>query len=393
MIEPKASPQLSDALAVRLRKRFGPRGFAVDVQFMAPSGITILLGPSGAGKTTVLDCIAGLLKPDAGIVSVGSRTLFDSEKDIDVPVAKRGIGYVFQDLALFPHMTVAQNVQYGLSHVSADACRARAFRLMESFRIAHLDGRKPAEISGGERQRTALARALVTDPSLLLLDEPLAALDVRTKSRIIDDLRVWNDAHRIPVLYVTHSRDEVFALGERVIALEDGGVLAVGTPQEVLVAPRQETIAQLAGFENIFDATIIALHEQQGTMTCRLARSAQTGQLGSEPSAALSSAEPAGSAELEVPLGRMQLGDSVRVGIRAGDILVANLPPRGLSARNVLAGTITRLEQRDVTVIANVDCGVPIEAHLTPAARDSLGLAPGLQVWLVIKTYSCHLLR
>src|SRR6202023_2351074 len=125
----------------------------------------------------------------------------------------------------------------------------------------------------GERQRVALARALVTDPSVLLLDEPLAALDARTKSGILDDLRQWNQAHRIPILYVTHSRDEVFALGERVLVLENGRIIAQGTPHEVMTAPRQETVAQLAGFENIFDATVLAAHPDRGTMTCQLAAS------------------------------------------------------------------------------------------------------------------------
>lgn len=362
------SPEQSP-LQAHIRKRFGS-GFALDVRFTAPPGITILFGASGAGKTTILDCIAGLLQPDAGHVACGTRTWFDSEAGVNVPVARRRAGYVFQDLALFPHLTVAQNVQYGLRELSRTQRTHRVETILESFRIGHLAGRKPGEISGGERQRTALARALVTDPALLLLDEPLAALDVPTKSRIMDDLRAWTDNRRIPILYVTHSRDEVFALGERVIALQDGKLLAEGTPYEVLSAPRHEAIAQLAGFENLFDATVVALHPQQGTMTCELS-----------------------GCHLEVPLGRLQTGERVRIGIRAGDILLATAPAAGLSARNVLPGTITRLQQREVTVIAVVDCGVPVEVHLTPGARDALRLAAGQPVWLVIKTYSCHLLR
>ncbi|PYX23572.1 MAG: hypothetical protein DMG87_05340 [Acidobacteria bacterium] len=283
----------------------------------------------------------------------------------------RRIGYVFQDLALFPHLSVERNVQYGISRLDASERRARTDAVLESFRIAHMRGRKPGEISGGERQRVALARALVTDPRLLLLDEPLAGLDAPTKSKIVDDLRAWNSAHRIPILYVTHDREEVFALGERVLALEKGRIITQGTPHEVMTAPRQELVAQLAGFENIFDATVIATHEDRGTMTCRLGDS---------------------DVELETPMVRAEIGTTLRVGVRAGDILLATIKPQGLSARNLLPGMLVSAEQRDVRVIAKVDCGVEMEVHLTLAARDSLDLKRGAEIWLVLKTHSCHLM-
>jgi molybdate transport system ATP-binding protein len=348
----------------------------LDVSFTAAAGITMLFGPSGAGKTTLLECISGLLAPDGGHVAVAGTVLFDSESRVNVPVPRRRVAYVFQTLALFPHMSVEANVAYGIDGL-APAQRAREVdAILKGFHIAHLRQRRPGQISGGERQRTALARALVTNPCVLLLDEPLSALDVTTKAGIIQDLRAWNDAHRIPVLYVTHSRDELFALGEGMIALQQGRVIAEGLPQEVLHAPRLESLAQAAGFENIFDATVAALHQDLGTMTCRLA----------------------GGVQLEAPLGHMRVGDPVRIGIRAGDILLAAGKPQGLSARNLLPGTIVSLARRDVTVVARVRCGdavgdLAMEVHLTPGAQHSLGLSPGREVWLVIKTYSCHLLR
>ncbi len=347
-------------------------GFRLDVSFSVPAGITIVFGPSGAGKTTLLDCIAGLLTPDTGRISVGSRALFDSEKAINISPARRSTGYVFQTLALFPHLTAEQNIEYGLHTTAADERRRRVQAILESFRIAGVKSGRPNEISGGERQRVALARALVTDPAVLLLDEPLSALDSPTKAGIIADLRSWNEAHKIPVLYVTHSREELFALGERVLALEQGRVTAQGTPQEVLHAPRTESLALTAGFENIFDARVVSLHEQSGTMTCRIGLS---------------------NAELEVPLGHAAVGDALRIGIRAGDILVATEQPRSLSARNLLPARIVAIERRDIMVIARVDCGIELEVHLTPGAQQSLALSTGRQVWLVIKTYSCHLLR
>ncbi len=356
-------------LAVRIHKHLS-RTFTLEAEFSVPPGITILFGPSGAGKTTVLKCIAGLIRPDAGRIGVGSQVLFDSGDKINVGVAHRSIGYVFQNLALFPHLTAEQNVQYGLAKLGATPRTERAMAALGSFRIAELRQRKPGEISGGERQRVALARSLVTDPRLLLLDEPLAALDHKTKSGIIDDLRAWNSARGIPILYVTHTHSEAFALGERVIVLEYGRVLAQGTPQQVLDAPAHETIAQLAGFENIFDATVLAMRHDLGLMRCKLHSS---------------------ELELEVPLTRTAPGAAARVAIRAGDILLATEFPRALSARNIIPGKLASLEQQGVMVIAEVDAGVKFEVHLTPSARESLQLRAGQQVWLVIKTYSCHL--
>jgi molybdate transport system ATP-binding protein len=365
----------SSALEVFARKLYRNRaasGFGLDIRFAVPPGITILFGSSGAGKTTTLACIAGLVTPDEGRIRLAGRILFDSEARVDVDVSRRSVGYVFQDLALFPHLTVEGNVRYGLRRIDDAEREKRVGEILESFRITSLRGRLPGEISGGERQRVALARALVTRPVVLLLDEPLSALDAATKGRIVDDLRAWNRAQRIPILYVTHSREEVFALGERVLVLERGRVAAEGRPQEVLGAPREETVAQLAGFENIFDARVDAVHEDAGTMTCRLVP---------------------GAVDLEVPLTRIEPGSIVRVGIQAGDILLATEEPRGLSARNVLRGTLTGFEEKDYKVMARVDCGATFSVLLTPGSRRSLGLVAGQAVWLIVKTHSCHLLR
>jgi len=361
-------------VSARIRKRLEARvgNFLLNVDLDLPAGITILFGASGAGKTTLLDCMAGLLTPDSGKIAVAAHIFFDSERGLNMPVQRRRIGYVFQDLALFPHLTVERNVTYGMFHLSDHEQRARADEILESFRISALRTRRPGQISGGERQRVALARALVTDPCMLLLDEPLAGLDSPTKSRIMDDLRAWNTTRPIPVLYVTHNREEVFALGEQVIALENGEVVTRGTPHEVMTAPRQQTVAQLAGFENILEATVVSAHEDRGTMTCRLASS---------------------KVDLETPLMRAEVGEFLKIGIRAGDILLATIRPQGLSARNVIAGRVTLLERRDVIVSVRVDCGAVLEAHLTLAAREALQLEPGSNVWLVIKTHSCHLMK
>jgi molybdate transport system ATP-binding protein len=365
-------------LAARVCKSFATpeMEFTLDVECTAEPGFNVVFGPSGSGKTTLLDCIAGLAAPDQGRIAAGDRVLFDAALRIDIPTDQRNTGYVLQELALFPHLTVEQNTEYGLSHMPRQARRDRSTAILHEFRIDHLRSRRPAEISGGERQRVALARSLVTDPCVLLLDEPLSALDAPTKLKIIEDLRLWNEAHGIPILYVTHNRDEVFAVGERVLVLDKGKRIAQGRPHEVLSAPVQETVAQLAGFENIFDAEVDSVHADRGTLTCRLINEAGKS-----------------SVVLETPIIRSQIGDRLRVGIRAGDILLAVIKPEGLSAQNVIPGRLVSLERRDMIIFAKVDCGVEMWVQLTLAARDSLRLNASQQVWLVIKTHSCHLMR
>ena len=262
----------SSALEVRIRRRFSgsTRAFDLNIHFRSGAGFTILFGASGAGKTTALDCIAGFADPDQGLIVTGGETLFDSENGVRVPAWKRRIGYVIQDLALFPHLSAAQNIAYGLDGMSVDQRRKRTRELLNMFRIEHVGDQRPSQISGGERQRVALARALAVEPRALLLDEPMAALDRPTKSRIIDDLRQWTQTRQVPIIYVTHSHEEVFALGEQVIVLDAGRIIAQGRPHEVMRAPRLETVAQLSGFENVFDSTVTSIHEDRGTMTCRV---------------------------------------------------------------------------------------------------------------------------
>jgi molybdate transport system ATP-binding protein len=376
------------SVSAAFRKRLSA-AFAIDVDFTAEAGITILFGPSGAGKTSVLQAVAGLIRPDAGLISIDGRAVFDGARAIDVRPANRQIGYVFQHLALFPHMTVAANLEYGLARQPHEERRRRTRTIAQSFRIEHLLDRRPGAISGGERQRVALARSLVTDPRLLLLDEPLAALDHATQTRIIDDLRIWNRARAIPILYVTHAHREVFALGERVLVLHDGRIVADGAPHAVMDAPPMVELAEAAGFENILDGTVVALRREAGVMTCRISpRAHQLPRDLHEPPRDLHELP----LDLEVPITSRSIGAAVRVAIRAGDILVAAEPPHGLSARNVLAGTIRSTRREGHLVRLHVDAGAPLEVHVTPGACESLRLHEHQQVWLVIKTHSCHVL-
>lgn len=220
-------------LTAKIRIRLS-KSFELDCELTALQGFTVLFGHSGAGKTSVLDCIAGVKTPDSGMIAVNGNYVFHSSQGKNVPPAKRRLAYVFQNLALFPHLTVAENIAYGLHDEPAQAQKQRCKEMLAQFGIGHLSSRLPRDLSGGERQRVALARSLVTDPQTLLLDEPLAALDRPTRMKILDDLRTWNKAHEVPTLYVTHSVREALALGERVILMNSGRIVSSGAPAELL---------------------------------------------------------------------------------------------------------------------------------------------------------------
>jgi molybdate transport system ATP-binding protein len=383
-----ASPITPAVLAVRVRLERhtpGSPSFLLDAGFDVSPGITILFGPSGAGKSTLLDCIAGLVRPDTGSIAAGDDVLFDSARQVNLPPQQRRIAYMFQKPALFPHMTVEQNVAYGLAKLPVVERTTHVRQILAALRVETLLQRKPREISGGEAQRVALARSLVTLPRLLLLDEPLSGLDARLKSSIVDDLRAWNSAQNIPILYVTHSRDEVDALGERVVALDHGRVIAAGVASSVLDAPRRTTLAQAAGFENLLRGEVVDVRVNDGVMRVRLSSGNSEAEV---PGFRASQVE---APEIEVPLGYAQAGTRVVVAIRAGDILLATQRPVGLSARNILEGCIVSLDRRGTLVAARVDAGLVFQVHLTPGAARSLELAVGAHVWLVLKTHSCHL--
>lgn len=371
----QTTPPHASALHVQLRKRHPSTrssAFQLEAKFSVFPGVTVLVGHSGAGKTTILRCIAGLCDPEEGRIAIGERVLFDSQQRIRIEPAKRRAAFVFQDLALFPHLSVQDNVMYGLRRLDKAERQRRMREILESFQIEHLCKRLPREISGGEQQRVALARSLVTEPAVLLLDEPLSSLDPRTKVGIIEDLRRWNDLHRIPILYVTHDHGEVLALGDRVIALEQGLIVTEGLPLDVVPTPRQAALAQSTGFENLFDATVVELREQEGTMICQLIGTA---------------------IQVEVPLAQASIGAEVRIGISAREILVASARPAILGECNVLCGRVKQLERFGATVEARVSGGAEFRVHLAARSVESYGLKESAEVWIMIRTHACHLVR
>ena len=360
-------------LDVQLQKTLNPASpapFKLDLRFKTGPGVLILFGASGAGKSLTLQLLAGLQTPDQGRIRVGGDVLFDSGRLINLPVRSRGVGFVFQNLALFPHLNTRQNVSYGLAHLSGIERQQRVEAMLEKLKIDRLADRFTQTLSGGEQQRVALARALVTLPRMLLLDEPLSALDLSIKRSILADLQRINQELRIPILYVTHDRSEALSLGEHLLVLEAGRAVAEGKPIDVLTQPLKESVANLTGVENLFDVRIVERNPERGTLTC-----------------------DAGGCRLEIPYGDWPIDRLLRVGLRSGDILLAVSPPEGLSAQNILPGRIQRIESADYEVSLAVDCGRIFIVTLTRSALETLKLSPERAVWLIFKAHSCHVLR
>jgi molybdate transport system ATP-binding protein len=375
-LEPPSQTMIfAEPLRVRLRKSHRSvrsSSFELEAEFGVEPGVTVIVGHSGAGKTTILRCIAGLSDPEEGHIAIGDRLLFDSKQRINVDVARRRVGFVFQDLALFPHLSVQDNVTYGLRRLDGTERKRRLNEVLEAFQIESLRRRLPREISGGEQQRVALARSLVTEPSVLLLDEPLSSLDPRTKASIIEDLRAWNAARRIPILYVTHDYEEVLALGDRVIALEQGRIVAEGVAHELVPVLRRENLAQPANFENLFDAVVSEHRERHHTMICQVIGTTM---------------------QIETPLAPVPVGSEVRIGIRADEILIGSSPPSIVGACNVIPGKVKGFDGRGGTIEARVSGGGEFRVRLSSEAADFFAASEAAEVWMMIRTQACHLVR
>lgn len=343
-------------------------GFTLDMAWtLEPGKALVLFGPSGSGKTTTLRIILGLVRPDEGRIEVGGQVVFDHTRGVWVPPHLRRVGYLPQEYHLFPHLDVSANIAYGLNG-GATAKQARVAGLLESFRLTGVAHRRVWELSGGQRQRVALARAMAPRPAALLLDEPFSALDMELRRELRTELRALLSDARIPIVLVTHDREEALAIGDVVQVMENGRSVAAGEPVTVLGHPRQARVASLVGVENLIPATVTALDPVAGSMRCT-----------------------AGQTNLEVPLSDARMGEQVAIGIRASDIILASSEPRGLSARNRLPGRVVSVEPRGASYEVALDCGIPLRCTVTQAAIQDLGIAPGAAFWAVIKASSCFL--
>ena len=351
-------------LDVSVRHRLG--AFSLDVSFGAQvPGVTALFGPSGSGKSTVLLTVAGLLRPQAGRVALGGTVLLDTAARIDVPAERRRCAVVFQDAKLLPHMTVESNLRYGARRAPREASGPEFAEVVDLLGIAPLLRRRPRALSGGERQRVALGRALLARPRLLLMDEPLAALDAPRRAEILDFLERLRDVARVPVLYVTHALDEVDRLADTLVLLDAGRVLAAG-PVDALAA--RTDLPVLSGRRDAGAVLFctVAAHDAGRGLT-RLAF-------------------PGG--RLQVPLRPEAVGARLRLRLRARDVAVATEAPRGFSSHNVLPGTVSATapfgpHEAFVTIQVGP---TPLLARLTRDAVGTLGLLPGKAVFAVVKS-------
>jgi molybdate transport system ATP-binding protein len=353
-------------LEVALRHRFP--GFSLDVAFTAPAeGVTALFGPSGCGKSTILAAVAGLLRPEQGRVALGGEALLDTATRHALPPERRRCGVVFQDSRLFPHLTVAANLRYGARRAPAAAPGTAFDEVVALLGIAPLLERRPARLSGGEKQRVALGRALLARPRLLLMDEPLAALDAARRAEVLPFLAGLREAVGVPVLYVTHALEEVDALADRLVLLEAGRVRAAGSVEELAL----RTDLPLAG-----------RRDAGAVLACTVA--------GHEPARGLTRLAFAGG-ELVVPLRDEAPGSRARIRIRARDVAVATQRPQGISTQNLLAAEVLGLRDAPTPHEVFVELALGEARLLARITRDSarqLALAPGSAVFAVIKAAS-----
>jgi molybdate transport system ATP-binding protein len=350
------------SLTFDIVRRF-PRGPAIEARASWPTTgapVTVLFGPSGSGKTTVLRALAGLDRPDGGLISFEGERWFDGPRGTFLSPQARRVGLLVQDYALFPHLSVRANLAYGLGRLGAAARAARVAELAGRLDLSGLLDRRPAQLSGGQQQRVALARALAPRPRLLLLDEPLSALDAPTRDVLRGELRHLLEQAGVPAVVVTHDRTEALALGDRLAVLVEGVIPQVGPVHEVFSEPVDARVARVVGTENVFPARL--LRREAGLVVVRAGE------------AELTALDPGG------------LEDEAYACIRAEEVA---LEPAGgahqTSARNQLGGLVAARREEGPLVRVTVECGLRLVALVTRASAERLGLEPGRRVTAVVK--------
>ncbi|PZO82204.1 MAG: molybdenum ABC transporter ATP-binding protein [Mesorhizobium amorphae] len=353
------------SLAVDIRHQAG--AFSLEARFETAGRLTALFGPSGSGKTMLVNLIGGLLKPSDGSISVEGRVLVDRARRIFVPPHKRRIGYVFQDARLFPHLTVRQNLRFGRFFASREGRWADEGAIVDLLGIGHLLERRPALLSGGEKSRVAIGRALLASPRLLLMDEPLAALDENRKREILPFIERLRDELRVPVVYVSHSAAEVARLATDVVVLSQGRVTASGPAETIL-----SRLDLLPPGEEGEGGALITLEAVEALPEWNLTRLR--------------------SAAGEWQLGGVSLksGERVRVRVRARDVMLARTKPEQSSALNVLRGIVSEIAPAsEADVLVTLDCnGERVHARVTRFSAQSLAIEPGVEVFAIVKAVS-----
>jgi molybdate transport system ATP-binding protein len=348
----------------RLRARVVRDGFSLDAELACEARVIVLFGPSGSGKTTLFEAVLGLHPAARPCIQLAGRWLDDPERGLHLPIEARALGWVPQEPMLFPHLDVEANLRFGLRRAGTAGQRALADAI-EVLELGALLARPVHALSGGERARVALGRALASGPRALLLDEPLASLDLPLRARVLPYLLRVRDALGLPMLYITHDPDEAQVVGEWVAVLDRGRVVASGEPRGVLWSRAVLLLSESLGLENVFEARVLDCAGGSARVETR------------------------GGLRLSLPApAPIAVGERLRVGLRAQDVLIATEAPGRISARNVIAAEVMRVEPADDGALVHVDAGDALVAKLTLEAVSALELAPGRRVFLLIKAQS-----
>ncbi len=359
---------MASEMTVALQKSF-PGRFSLDASFrltLDPPTVLILFGPSGSGKTTILRCLAGLEWPEQGLVKFRNEAWVETGSGTRLPPQRRKIGFMSQDYALFPTHSVEGNIAFGLSALGMAERRQRVAEVMALLQLQGMERLKPNQLSGGQQQRVALARAVASRPQLLLLDEPLSALDLPTRSKLCGELRSLLKQLAIPSVVVTHDWAEALTLGDQMAVVSEGRVLQVGAPQEVFSRPQNADVARIVGIETVVQGRVV--DSSRDLMTVDVAGTKLV---------ALTPEEP---------------GPDVFVCIRAEDVVLEAVGVGATSARNHLAGTVREVTATGALVRVGIDCGFPLAALVTRSAVQDLQLSPGASVVAAIKAGAVHLI-
>ncbi len=361
---------MSTALHVRAGLDFhalGRASFSLDVNLEFGPCVTAILGPSGSGKSTLLGVVAGRYREVRGRVALGKTTFVDDSRRVFLAPSRRRVGCVFQKPLLFPHLTVLENTAFGIRRHLPGRRERQALEWLQRVGVVDLAHRHPTTLSGGEQQRVALARALAAGPELVLLDEPTTALDLQSRSEMLEVTRSAQRESGVPFLYVCHSPSEATRIGDRAVVLSDGHVAQQGTPMEVLSAPGSLAVARTGGFENVLPARVLEQREEEGVTLVE-----------------------AEGVRLEMGFHRLPLGAELDVALRAEDIIVALEPVRGTSARNVLECRVRRIREEKGRAELEVTLPAPLLVSVTSVTVRELHIKEGSRVFLLIKARAIH---